>query len=168
MKTVYDTKEYTDLMKQRVISWAKEPVFVKIDGPTKLDRAHTLGYKAKQGFVMVRVRIGKGGSKREKPSGGRKPLKAGMRKYTPEMNKQRIAEARVGKKFPNLEVLNSYYIAETGKFFWFEVILVDTQHPCIANDKQIKWMREQRGRVFRGLTSAGKHSRGLGRGRGFG
>ncbi|MBU3897220.1 MAG: 50S ribosomal protein L15e [Nanoarchaeota archaeon] len=168
MKNVYDTEEYTALMKERVISWAKEPVFVKIDRPTKLDRAHTLGYKAKQGFVMVRVRIGKGGSKREKPAGGRKPLKAGMRKYTPEMNKQHIAEGRVAKKFINLEVLNSYYIAETGKFFWFEVILVDPQHPCIVKDKQIKWIRDQRGRVFRGLTSSGKSSRGLGRGRGFG
>ncbi|MDD5416818.1 MAG: 50S ribosomal protein L15e [Candidatus Aenigmarchaeota archaeon] len=161
MKTVYDTKEHEDLMRQRVISWNKEPVFVKMEHPTKLDRAHTLGFKAKQGFSIVRVRIGKGGSKREKPAGGRKPLRSGMTKITPNMNLQHISEMRVAKKFPNLEVLNSYYVAESGKDIWFEVILVDPQHPCIKSDKQVKWICEQRGRVFRGLTSAGKSSRNL-------
>jgi len=161
LRKAYDSKEHEDLMRERIISWAKGPVTVRVEYPTKLDRAHALGYKAKQGFVVVRTRIGKGASKREKPEGGRKPLRAGMTKMTPIMNKQHIAEMRVGKKFPNLEVLNSYYLAESGKAVWFEVILVDPNHPCIKSDKQVKWICEQRGRVFRGLTSAGKTSRDI-------
>jgi len=155
--------EYKKLIKERLISWRIEPVIIRIEKPTKLDRAHSLGYKAKQGFVLARVRIGKGSSKREKPSGGRKPRKAGLTSMTPKMNLQHIAEMRVARKFPNLEVLNSYYVAEDGKQKWFEVILVDPNHSCIKNDPKLNWICEptHRKRVFRGLTSAGKKSRDL-------
>jgi len=167
---LWRSPEYNKLVKEKLISWRREPVITRIDKPTRLDRAHSLGYKAKQGFVLARVRIGKGASKRESPSGGRKPLHAGMTSITPAMNLQHIAEMRVARKFPNLECLNSYYVAEDGKHKWFEVILVDPDHPCIRNDPKMNWICNpaNRGRVFRGLTSAGKRSRGLlGRGKGF-
>lgn len=153
--------EYEKLMKDRLISWRKEPVILRIERPTKLARAHSLGYKAKQGFVLARVKIGKGSSKREDFVGGRKPLHAGMTSITPKMNLQHISEARVAKKFPNLEVLNSYYVAEDGKQIWFEIIMIDPEHPCIKNDPKLNWicLPANRGRVFRGLTSAGKKSR---------
>ncbi len=153
--------EYKKLIKDRLISWRTEPVIIRIERPTKLDRAHSLGYKAKQGFVLARIRIGKGSSKREKPMGGRKPGKTGLMKMTSKMNLQHIAEMRVARKFPNLQVLNSYYVAEDGKQKWFEVILVDPNHSCIKNDQKLNWICKpsHRKRVFRGLTSAGKKSR---------
>ena len=166
MRKVYDSPEYAELIRQRIISWNKEPAFVKLEKPTKIDRARALGYKAKQGFVIVRGRIGKGTSKRETPAGGRKPLKSGRTKYTPGMKLQHILEMRVASKYPNLEVVNSYYIAESGKHIWYEVIMVDPNHPCIKTDKQLKGLVGQKRRVFRGLTSAGKSSRKLGRGKG--
>ena len=161
MRKLRKTAEYEKIMKERLIAWRKQPVVIRIERPTKLDRAHSLGYKAKQGFVITRIRIGKGSSKREKPMGGRKPGKAGLTKINPDMNLQHIAEMRVARKFPNLEVLNSYYIAEDGKQKWFEVILVDPNHSCIKNDPKLNWICKpaHRKRVFRGLTSAGKRSR---------
>ncbi len=161
LKNLRKTPEFEKLIKERLISWRREPVILRIEKPTKLDRARSLGYKAKQGFVLTRVRIGKGSSKREKPMGGRKPGKTGLTKMTPKMNLQRIAEARVAKKFPNLEVLNSYYVAEDGRHKWFEVILVDPNHSCIKNDPKLNWICKpaHRKRVFRGLTAAGKKSR---------
>ena len=167
LKKTYKSEDYKKLMKERVISWNKEPVMVKLKRPTKIDRARTLGYKAKQGFVIVRGRIRKGTQKRESTSGGRKPLKAGKRKYTPGMNLQHILETRVAKKHPNLEVLNSYYIAESGQHIWYEVIMINPSEPSIKKDKQLKKLALQKRRVFRGLTSSGKSSRGLGRGQGF-
>lgn len=163
LKQFQKSPEYDKLLKERLISWRKEPVILRIEKPTRLDRAHSLGYKAKQGFVLARVRIGKGSSKREKPSGGRKPSHAGMTAITPKMNLQHISEMRVARKFPNLEVLNSYYVAEDGKSKWFEVILVDPNHSCIKNDPKLNWIcnSANRRRVFRGLTSAGKQSREL-------
>ena len=78
-------------------------------------------------------------------------------------NYQWIAEERANRKFPNLEVLNSYYVGEDGKYYWYEVILVDPQAPEIKADKELNWIcsGKHRGRVFRGLTSAAKKSRGL-------
>lgn len=150
-----------ELRREKVIKWAKEPVTKRIEKPTRLDRARSLGYKAKQGYVIVRTRIRKGTRKRERPSGGRKPLKAGLTKITPKKGLKRIAEERTQKKYPNLEVLNSYPVGESGKFKWFEIILVDTSHPVIKSDKKINWVCKQKKRVYRGLTSSGKKSRGL-------
>ncbi len=157
-------RKYKDLFKQRLIKWRREPVVKRIEKPTRLDRARALGYKAKQGFVIVRVRVRKGGRDRPKYGRrGRKPSKAGVKKFTPAKSLQWIAEEKAARKYPNLEVLNSYYVAEDGQFKWFEVILVDKNHPAIKSDKNIKWIAEpqNRGRVFRGLTSAGKKARGL-------
>ena len=65
LKQFQKSPEYDKLVKERLISWRKEPVILRIEKPTRLDRAHSLGYKAKQGFVLARVRIGKGSSKRK-------------------------------------------------------------------------------------------------------
>ena len=79
------------------------------------------------------------------------------------MNYRWIAEQRAQKKYPNLEVLNSYPLAKDGKHYFYEVILVDYSRPEIKNDKNINWITKKTNqhRVHRGLTSAGKKSRGL-------
>ncbi len=167
LSKLWKTEEYQDEFKKRLIEWRKEPVVKRVEKPTRLDRAHSLGYKAKQGFVVVRIRMGKGTSKREQPAGGRKPSHSYLTKSTPTTNLQHIAEMRVAKHFPNLEVLNSYYVAEDGRQRWFEVILLDPSHPVIKNDPKLNWILNQKGRVYRGLTSSGRKSRRLGRGKGF-
>ena len=155
-------KKYKDgLLKQRLIEWRKEPVVKRVEKPTRLDRARALGYKAKKGFVVVRVRVRKGGRRRKKPKRGRKPSKAGMVRFTPKKSKRWIAEEKAQRKFPNLEVLNSYWVASNGTYSWYEVIMVDPNSPIIRNDPTIKWITEKqhRKRVFRGLTAAGKKAR---------
>jgi large subunit ribosomal protein L15e len=74
-----------------------------------------------------------------------------------------VAEERAARKFPNLEVLNSYWVWEDGRYKWYEIIMVDPHHPVIQSDENINWICENvhQGRVFRGLTSAGKKMRGL-------
>ena len=144
----------------RMKIWRGQPVIKRLERPTRPDRARSLGYKAKQGFVMVRTRIKKGGRRKPSVRKGRKPRSMGVF-FTTKQNKQSIAEKRVAGKFPNLEVLNSYKMGEDGKYHYFEVILVDPSHPVIRSDKSINWIMNQRRRAFRGLTSAGKKSRGL-------
>lgn len=168
LQKTWQSPEMKQIMRERLISWRREPVVTRIERPTRLDRAHALGYKAKQGFVMARIRIKKGTRKRERPAGGRKPGKQGMTSLPPKMSLQHIAEMRVARKFPNLEVLNSYYVAEDGRSLWYEVVLVDPNHSCIRNNPKYSWICSQKRRVFRGLTSWGKSSRGLrGKGKGF-
>ena len=152
-----------ELMWQRVIDWRRQPTILRIERPTRLDRARKLGYKAKQGFVMARVRVRRGGLRRPRPRAGRRPKRMGVAKLKPAKSMRLIAEERAARKFPNLEVLNSYWVWEDGRFKWFEVIMVDPNHPAVRSDKDINWICEgaHRGRVFRGLTSAGKEVRGL-------
>ncbi len=141
----------------RLVQWRKQPVTIRIERPTRIDRARRLGYKAKEGFLVVRARIRKGLRKRPKPSGGRVPKKAG-RFFSLGKSKQQVAEEKTARKFRNLQVLNSYYVGEDGVNKWFEVILVDVNHPAIKKDKDINWIlgKQHKGRAFRGLTSAGK------------
>jgi len=152
-----------ELMWQRVIDWRAQPTILRIERPTRLDRARKLGYKAKQGFVVARVRVRRGGLRRPRPKAGRRQKRMGIAKLKPAKSVRLIAEERAARKFPNLEVLNSYWVWEDGRFKWFEVIMVDPNHPAVKSDKDINWVCEgaHRGRVFRGLTSAGKEVRGL-------
>jgi len=150
------------LVRERLIEWRRQERFVRIEKPTRIDRARALGYKAKKGFVIVRARIKRGGRKRPLYGRkGRKPSKAGLTGFTPKKSLQAILEARVARKYPNLEVLNSYFVGEDGRYKWFEVILIDKNAPEIKKDKDLKWITEKQHtrRVFRGLTSASKKAR---------
>lgn len=152
------------LTKSRLIKWRKEPRFVRMDKPTRLDKARGLGYKGKKGFVVIRGRIKRGG--RNRPAygrRGRKPSKAGITGFTPKKSLQWIMEERIQKKYPNLEVLGSYEVGKDGRYKWFEVVLVDPTVPEIRKDKNLKWITsgKNRRRVHRGLTKSGKKARGL-------
>ena len=157
------TVKQTELMRSRMTKWRKESAAQRIDGPTNLKRARSLGYKAKQGVVVVRVRVRKGGRRKVRPSRGRRPKRMGVLKIVPKKSIQLIAEGRAARKYPNLEVLNSYLIAMDGTRKFFEVIMLDPHHPAIRSDPQLGWIANKghRGRVHRGLTRAGKVSRGL-------
>jgi len=158
-----------EIMRQRLIEWRREPTVVRVERPTRLDRARALGYKAKQGFVIVRVRVRKGGQRKPRPDSGRRPKRMGVYGYAAWKSLRLIAEERAARKFPNLEVLNSYYVGEDGRYKWFEVIMVDPNHPAIQSDPDINWICRpaNRGRAFRALTSAGKKMRGLRKSRGL-
>jgi len=143
-----------------MIKWRREPVTTRIERPTRLDRARALGYRAKQGIFIVRQRVSRGSHRRPDWSGGRHSHNMGAR-LNLRKNYQLIAEERAGESYLNCEVLNSYYVAEDGKNYWYEVILVDKEHPSVLADNRTSWISTQHGRAYRGLTSAGKKVRGL-------
>jgi len=148
----------------RMAGWRKEPVFMRVDKPTRIDAARRVGYKAKQGVVVVRTRVRRGGLRKGKIHMKRKPSKAGIKKITMGKSIQRIAEERTARRYPNLEVLNSYWVGEDGKNKFYEVIMIDPEHPAIKSDKDMGWVSSgssHRGRAFRGKTGAGKRGRGL-------
>ncbi|KAH9684773.1 Ribosomal protein L15 [Citrus sinensis] len=136
-------KKQSDVMRflQRVRCWEyrQHPSIVRVTRPTSPDKARRLGYKAKQGYVVYRVR----------------------------RSKRSVAEERAGRKLGGLKVLNSYWINEDSTYKYFEVILVDAAHNAIRNDPRINWICKpvHKHRELRGLTSAGKKYRGL-RGKG--
>jgi large subunit ribosomal protein L15e len=148
---------------ERYIKWRREKNFSRIERPTRLDRARALGYKAKQGIIMVRGRVRKGGLHKRFGYKGRRSKREGMKKITMGKSIKRIAEERAAKRFPNMEVLNSYWVGEDGKNVWFEIIMVDKHHPSVMADKNLNWLCDNanKGRVYRGKTSAGRKGRGL-------
>lgn len=156
------SKELDEIWKQRIISWRTEPSTIRIPKPTRLDRARSLGYKAKPGILIVRQRVLRGGRMRPKNKAGRRPKHFRSRKIV-GMNYQWIAEQRAAKKFMNCEVLNSYFLAQDGTYYWYEIILADRNHPVVLADSRLNWVHDKANykRVFRGITSAGRKSRGL-------
>lgn len=126
-----------ELQRERSIKWRRGRAIVRVERPLRLNRARALGYRAKQGFVMVRVRIGHGGLRKLRPRMGRRPKKMGVSRFTPAQSLKVIAQARVAKKYPNLKVLNSYWVWEDGRYHWYETILVDPNHPAAKNDPSL-------------------------------
>ncbi len=156
-------KPSREFMQEKLIEWRKGNGVVKVEKPLRLDRARALGYKAKKGIVMVRVRLKRGGRRRRRYGvKGRKSRKQTIRKML-KMNYRWVAEIRAARKYRNLEVLNSYWIGKDGKYYFFEVIMVDPSKPEIVNDPVLKWIADRKNskRAERGLTSAAKKSRGL-------
>jgi len=114
-----------ELARLLAIEWRREPAITRIAKPTRLDRARRLGYKAKRGYVLVRVRVRKGGARKPRPVSGRRPKAIGVTKFVRAKSLKQIAEERAAKKFPNLKVMNSYWVWEDGRNTWFEVVMVD-------------------------------------------
>ena len=147
---------------ERMQDWRREPSVIRVEHPTRLDRARSLGYKAKQGIIVARVQVRRGGRRKKRYVRGRRTKHMGVNKITPGKSIQRIAEERAARRFPNTQLLNSYWVGQDGKRKWYEAILVDTSHPVIMKDKNLNWIckNTQKGRVFRGKTSAGTKGRG--------
>ena len=158
-----DANDLREIVLKRKKAWRTEDAVTRVERPTRIDRARKYGYKAKQGFVVARARVRRGGARKQRPVSGRGPSNMGILKITRAKSIQRIAEERTQKRFPILEVLESYWLWEDGQFKWFEVVLADPNHPAIQNDRDVSWIAspQHTRRVFRGLTPAGKKGRGL-------
>ncbi|MFB6244812.1 MAG: 50S ribosomal protein L15e [Candidatus Nanohaloarchaea archaeon] len=150
-----------DLWQQRLVEWRDQESQVRVENPTRIPKARSLGYKAKRGFSVIRSRVSKGNSKRERVESGRRPKRAGQNRFHPKKSKRLIAEERASRRYENLEVLDSYWVAEDGNNKWFEVLMVDPDEPTIENDDDINWICDERDRVERGKTPAARKSRGL-------
>ncbi|MDD5331446.1 MAG: 50S ribosomal protein L15e [Candidatus Nanoarchaeia archaeon] len=146
------------LLRERLISWRKGNSVVRVDNPTRIDKARALGYKAKEGYIIIRVRLPRGGRKRERVMGGRRS-RAQRRKKIVAKSYQWVAEERANKKYVNCEVIGSYEILRDGLYYWYEVILVDRVQ--VSKYPGMEWVAYEQGRVYRGKSPAARKSRGL-------
>jgi large subunit ribosomal protein L15e len=148
------------VQRERLLAMRKEDATVRLEHPTRIDRARALGFKAKPGILVVRQRVRRGGHVRPDIKGGRRPSRFHQTKNL-HKNYQQIAEERANDAFHNCEVLGSYPVGQDGYSFWYEVIMVDRAHPQVLADKQLIGIAAQTGRAYRGVTSAGRKGRGL-------
>ena len=131
-------EELRSLIKQRMIKWRRQPSVVRVEKPLRLDRARKIGYKAKQGFVVLRVRVRRGGFQKPRPRAGRRPKALGVVKHKVNVTTKEEAIHKAQKKYPNLYPIGAYWIAEDGLYKWYEVIMVDPYHPSILSDKELR------------------------------
>merc|ERR1712224_786668 len=162
-------KKQSDVMRflQRVRTWEfrQLPAIHRASRPTRADKARKLGYKAKQGYLIYRVRVKRGGRKRRVAKGivYGKPKNCGINKFKAVRNLRSIAEERIGRKCGGLRVLNSYWVTADAVHKWYEVIMVDPMHKCIRDDPRINWICKpaMKHRELRGVTAAGRRARGM-------
>ncbi|KAJ4457259.1 putative 60S ribosomal protein L15 [Paratrimastix pyriformis] len=160
-------KKQSDVMRflLRVRCWEfrQLPVICRIAHPTRPDKARRLGYKAKEGVVLYRVRVRRGGRRRLAHLVCRKPKNQYLVGIKYARSLRAVAEERAGRRLGSLRVLNSYWVGQDSTFKFYEVILVDPNHPAIRNDARMNWICKpvHTHRELRGLTSAGRSSRGL-------
>lgn len=156
------------LFRVRCWEYRNRKVIHRASKPSRPDKAHRLGYKAKQGFVIMRCRVRRGNRKRPVPKGATygKPTNQGVNHLKYQRSLRSIAEERVGRRCANLRVLNSYWINNDSTYYYAEVILVDPSHPAIRRDPKINWICNpvHKRREARGLTAVGKKSRGINKG----
>uniref|UniRef100_A0A2K5L3V2 Ribosomal protein L15 n=1 Tax=Cercocebus atys TaxID=9531 RepID=A0A2K5L3V2_CERAT len=112
--------------------------------------------KAKQDYVICRIRVHHGGRKLPVPKGATysKPVHHGV-------NQLKFAQ--------NLQSVNSYWVGEDSAYRFFEVILIDPFHKAIRRNPDAQWITKpvHKPREMCGLTFAGQKSRGLGKGHKF-
>ncbi|CAN3374328.1 hypothetical protein DIURU_000794 [Diutina rugosa] len=156
------------LYRIRCWEYRQKNVIHRASRPSRPDKARRLGYKAKQGFVIYRIRVRRGGRKRPVPKGATygKPTNQGVNHLKYQRSLRSTAEERVGRRCGNLRVLNSYWVNQDSTYKYFEVILVDPSHKAIRRDPKINWIVNavHKRREARGLTSTGKKSRGINKG----
>lgn len=133
-----ELKERSQDLKLRLIQWRKGPRIVRIDRPIRLNRARALGYKAKQGVIVLRVRVARGGMRMKRPVSGRRPKHLGTVKIKGNLPEKKVALQRAKTRYPNLLPLGCYLLAKDGRFSWYEVIMVDPHHPSIKSDPEFR------------------------------
>jgi len=131
-------KENPIELRQRAVIWRNENAVTRVEKPSRIARARRLGYKAKQGIVVIRMRVGTGGMRKQRPRGGRRPKHLGVTKIKADVSMKQVSERRVLERYPNMKLLGSYFLYKDGMHYWFEVILADPSHPRIAKDKEIR------------------------------
>ena len=125
-------------LREKAVTWRKHKAFTRIAKPSRIQKARRLGYKAKQGIVVIRMRVGTGGMRRQRPKGGRRPKHLGVTRIKADVNMQQVAERRVLERYPNMKLLGSYFLYKDGMYYWFEVILADPEHPRVSKDKELR------------------------------
>lgn len=118
----------------RAVLLRKGPTIERIEKPSRLDRARMLGYKAKEGVIVIRIKVSRSGMRRQRPTSGRRPKHLGVLRMKSDEPVQGVAERRVGEKFPNLKMLGSYIYYQDGKHTWYECVMIDPHNPSISND----------------------------------
>ena len=104
------TKKQSDVLQfvSRVRCWEYRQLAVchRASRPSRPDKARRLGYKAKQGYLIYRIRVRRGNRKKPVAKGATfgKPVRQGVNHLKFQRGLKATAEERVGRRCGNLRV----------------------------------------------------------------
>jgi large subunit ribosomal protein L15e len=84
------------------------------------------------------MRVGAGGMRKQRPTGGRRPKHLGVTRIKAAVSMKQVAERRVLERYPNMKLFGSYFLYKDSLYHWFEVILADKSHKSITKDKELR------------------------------
>jgi len=122
----------------KAVIWRTQNALTRIERPSRIARARRLGYKAKQGIIVVRMRVGAGGMRKQRPTGGRRPKHLGVTRIKAAVSMKQVAERRVLERYHNMKLFGSYFLYKDSMYYWFEIILADKSHKSITKDKELR------------------------------
>ncbi|MFB6254576.1 MAG: 50S ribosomal protein L15e, partial [Halobacteriaceae archaeon] len=73
-----DEGKVAELQWQRKQEWREQGAIERVERPTRLDKARSLGYKAKQGIIVARVSVRKGNARKKRFNAGRRTKRMGV------------------------------------------------------------------------------------------
>ena len=96
------------LLRVRCWEYRSLNVIHRASRPSRPDKARRLGYKAKQGYVIYRIRVRRGNRKKPVAKGATygKPTNQGVNQLKYQRSLRSTAEERVGRRCANLRVLS--------------------------------------------------------------
>ena len=88
------------LLRVRCWEYRQLNVIHRASRPSRPDKARRLGYKAKQGYVVYRIRVRRGNRKKPVPKGATygKPVRQGVNHLKFQRGLRSVAEERVGRR----------------------------------------------------------------------
>ena len=155
-------KKQTDVLRfvLRIRAWEYRQLNVihRASRPSRPDRARRLGYEAKQRmsfsvFVSV-VEVARSQVRKGQVMG--KPATHGVNQLKPTRSSVALLKSVVGRKCPNLRVLNSYWVeAKTPPSNTLKSSSSTPPHKAIRRDPRYNWIcaATMKHRESRGLTS---------------
>ncbi len=151
-----------ELQWQRKQEWRNQGAIERIERPTRLDKARELGYKAKQGIIVVRVSVRKGGARKQRHKAGRRTKRQGVTASAAASPSR--ASPRSAPPAPPEPARAELLRRRTGRPP--EVAGSHPRRPRAPGHPerrrpQLDLRDDHAGRAFRGLTDAGRRNRGL-------
>ncbi|OIO27400.1 hypothetical protein AUJ16_03620 [Candidatus Micrarchaeota archaeon CG1_02_60_51] len=116
------SRNRSDAYRKRVSAWRKGKTIQRVEKPLNPLRARELGYKAKKGFFVIRVRTKRGKRVRNSADLGRKPGK-NRKRENPGKPWKWFAERKALRSHKNAELIGSYLAGEDGVYKFFEVLM---------------------------------------------
>ena len=81
-----DKSDVEALLWDRMQIWRREGSVVRVEHPTRIDRARSLGFRAKQGIAVARVKVRRGGRRRSRYVRARRSARMGKNRNSDQIH----------------------------------------------------------------------------------